>query len=279
MKPGYNTNGLAFHRWDDAISLLAETGYQSIALTVDHYCLNPYAADLDQRLQEMQTLLQKYQLSSVIETGARFLLDPREKHEPTLLTADPPSRARRIDFLKRCVDLAASLKSDAVSFWAGQLKQDLQREDALELLAEGCREVIAYAAEKEVRLAFEPEPGMLIETLQDFTELNERVRHPCFGLTVDIGHLQCMGELPISQFLRPWKDLVFNIHIEDMVQGAHDHLRFGAGDIDFSDVIHGLREIDYQGGLHVELSRHSHMAPEVVRESYAFLTDLMQTGG
>ena len=64
-----------------------------------------------------------------------------------------------------------------------------------------------------------------------------------------------------------------------MVQGAHDHLRFGAGDIDFSDVIHGLREIDYQGGLHVELSRHSHMAPEVVRESYAFLTDLMQTGG
>lgn len=279
MKPGYNTNGLAFHRWDDAISLLAETGYQSIALTVDHYCLNPYAADLGQRLQEMQALLQKYQLSSVIETGARFLLDPREKHEPTLLTADPPSRARRIDFLKRCVDLAASLKSDAVSFWAGQLKQDLQREDALELLAEGCREVIAYAAEKEVRLAFEPEPGMLIETLQDFADLNERVRHPCFGLTVDIGHLQCMGELPISQFLSPWKDRVFNIHIEDMVQGAHDHLRFGAGDIDFSDVIHGLREIDYQGGLHVELSRHSHMAPEVVRESYAFLTDLMQTGG
>ncbi|WP_417385336.1 sugar phosphate isomerase/epimerase family protein [Gimesia sp.] len=276
MKLGYNTNGLAFHRWDDAITLVAETGYQSVALTVDHYCLNPYADDLDQRLLEMQALLQKYQLSSVIETGARFLLDPREKHEPTLLTADASSRARRIDFLKRCVDLAASLKSDAVSFWAGQLKQDLHREDALELLAEGCREVIVYAAEKEVRLAFEPEPGMLIETLQDFAELDERVSHPCFGLTVDIGHLQCMGELPISQFLIPWKDRIFNIHIEDMIQGAHDHLRFGAGDIDFPDVIQGLRQIDYPGGLHVELSRHSHMAPEVVRESFAFLTDLIK---
>ncbi|MCA9006373.1 MAG: sugar phosphate isomerase/epimerase [Planctomycetaceae bacterium] len=277
MKLGYNTNGLAFHRWDDAISLLAETGYQSVALTVDHYCLNPYADDLDQRLLEMQTLLQKNQLSSVIETGARFLLDPREKHEPTLLTADPSSRARRIEFLKRCVDLAACLKSDAVSFWAGQLKQDLHREEALELLAAGCREVIQYAAEKEVRLAFEPEPGMLIETLQDFAELNERVSHPCFGLTVDIGHLQCMGELPISQFLVPWKNRIFNIHIEDMIQGAHDHLRFGAGDIDFPDVIQGLRQIDYPGGLHVELSRHSHMAPEVVRESFAFLTDLIKT--
>ncbi|QDT93835.1 sugar phosphate isomerase/epimerase family protein [Gimesia algae] len=278
MKPGYNTNGLAFHRWDDAIRLLAETGYQSVALTIDHYCLNPYAADLDCRLQEMQSLLQKFQLSSVIETGARFLLDPREKHEPTLLTADPKARVRRVDFLKRCVDLAAFLKSDAVSFWAGQLKEDLPREAALDRLAAGCRELIAYAAEKEVRLAFEPEPGMLIETLQDFAELNERVSHPSFGLTVDIGHLQCMGELPISQSLAPWKDRIFNIHIEDMVQGEHDHLRFGAGDIDFPDVIQGLRQIEYPGGLHVELSRHSHMAPDVVRESYAFLTDLIQAG-
>ncbi len=276
MKPGYNTNGLAFHRWDDAIQLLAETGYQSVALTVDHYCLNPYADGLDQRLQEMQTLLQKYQLSSVIETGARFLLDPREKHEPTLLTGDPAARARRIDFLKRCVDLAAVLESDAVSFWAGQLKQDLPHEAALELLAEGCREVITYAAEKEVRLAFEPEPGMLIETLQDFAELDEHVSHPCWGLTVDIGHLQCMGELPISQYLAPWKDRIFNIHIEDMVRGEHDHLRFGAGEIDFADVMHGLRQIEYPGGLHVELSRHSHMAPQVVGESYEFLTELLQ---
>ena len=62
-----------------------------------------------------------------------------------------------------------------------------------------------------------------------------------------------------------------------MIQGAHDHLRFGAGDIDFPDVIQGLRQIDYPGGLHVELSRHSHMAPEVVRESFAFLTDLIKT--
>ena len=203
MKPGYNTNGLAFHRWDDAIRLIAETGYRSVAITVDHYCLNPFSSDLPQQLQEMQTLLDRYQLSSVIETGARFLLNPRAKHEPTLVSATPAERATRIDFLKRCIDLAAVLNSDAVSFWAGQLKQDLSREQALAQLAEGCREVIEYAAEKQVRLAFEPEPGMLIETLRDFEDLTALVDHPCFGLTVDIGHLQCMGETPISQFIAP----------------------------------------------------------------------------
>jgi len=76
--------------------------------------------------------------------------------------------------------------------------------------------VIEYAAERQVRLAFEPEPGMLIETLSDFEELTQRVDDPCFGLTVDIGHLQCLGETPISQFLTPWGDRIFNVHIEDI---------------------------------------------------------------
>lgn len=276
MKPGYNTNGLAFHRWDDAIQLIAETGYTSVAITVDHYCLNPFAPDLPQQLEQVRQLLAEFQLSSVIETGARFLLDPRVKHAPTLLSPTPEERSRRIDFLKRCVDLAAALTSDAVSFWAGQLKEDLPREEALQRLAAGCREVIDYAAAKQVKLAFEPEPGMLIETLADFKELLALVDHPCFGLTVDIGHLQCMGELPISAHLLPWRDRIFNIHIEDMRQGVHDHLRFGEGEIDFADVFAGLRQIDYQGGLHVELSRHSHMAPEALRESFSFLQSALQ---
>ncbi|QDV21012.1 L-ribulose-5-phosphate 3-epimerase UlaE [Gimesia panareensis] len=277
MKPGYNTNGLAFHRWDDAIRLIAETGYTSVAITVDHYCLNPYAPDLPQQIVAMQELLTEFQLSSVIETGARFLLDPRVKHEPTLVSPSKEERSRRIDFLKHCVDLAAALDSDAVSFWAGQLKQDLPREEALQRLAAGCREVIDYAAAQNVKLAFEPEPGMVIETLSDFRELLTLVDHPCFGLTVDIGHLQCMGELPISQHLLPWRERIFNIHIEDMLKGVHDHLRFGEGEIDFTDVFAGLRQIDYQGGLHVELSRHSHMAPEVLRESWSFLESCLKS--
>lgn len=277
MRLGYNTNGLAFHRWDDAIQLIVEAGYESVAITVDHYCLNPYASDLPQQLLAMKNLLEQYQLSSVIETGARFLLNPRLKHEPTLVSPLPEERAQRIDFLKRCIDIAAFLDSDAVSFWAGQLKENISHEAALARLAEGCREVIDCASEKEVKLAFEPEPGMLIETLKDYAELTRLVDHPCFGLTVDIGHLHCLGETPISQYIHPFANRVFNIHIEDMIYGVHDHLRFGAGDIDFKDVAQGLRNINYTGGIHVELSRHSHMAPEVLQESFGFLKNLVPT--
>lgn len=35
MLPGYNTNGFAHHRLDDAVDILAGLGYRSIALTLD----------------------------------------------------------------------------------------------------------------------------------------------------------------------------------------------------------------------------------------------------
>ena len=38
MRLGYNTNGLAHHRLTDAIALLADEGYQSVALDARRRC-------------------------------------------------------------------------------------------------------------------------------------------------------------------------------------------------------------------------------------------------
>jgi sugar phosphate isomerase/epimerase len=99
----------------------------------------------------------------------------------------------------------------------------------------------------------------------------ELVDGPLFGLTVDIGHVHCVETGPIADYLRAWQTRIFNIHIEDMRKGIHEHLRFGEGEIDFLPVLRTLREIGYDGCVNVELSRHSHMAPEMLRESFEFL--------
>ena len=281
MKLGYNTNGMTGHRWDDALELMYEAGYRSAAITVDHFCLNPFSDDLPAELDRMRDMLNRYEMISCIETGARFLLDPRQKHEPTLVSAVPSQRSVRIDFLKRCVDIAASLGSQAVSFWAGVVRDGATRDEAMERLTSGVLEVMRYAHERRVPLAFEPEPGMLIETFDDFQELLARV-HAAeglnfeLGLCVDIGHVHCLEPRPIAEYLIEWRDRILTIHIEDMKRGVHDHLRFGEGTIDFPPVLNALRSIDYQGGLNVELSRHSHVAPEVLRESIQFLQAQLQ---
>src|SRR5262245_53637329 len=119
MLPGYNTNGFAHHRLDDTLEILAELGYRSVALTLDYHALNPFQPDLAMRLEQTRFLLEELKLACVIETGARFLLDPRRKHQPTLLSATPEERQRRLDFLFRAVDIAAQLGAGAVSFWSG----------------------------------------------------------------------------------------------------------------------------------------------------------------
>jgi sugar phosphate isomerase/epimerase len=275
MRLGYNTNGLAFHRWTEGIEMLADIGYQSVAITLDHLCLDPYAGGLAHDVARMSSLLARLKLNSVIETGARFLLNPRVKHEPTLMSAEADARALRIDFLKRAIDIACDLGSDAVSFWSGVLRETLPPEVAFARLADGCAEVTDYAQPRAMKLGFEPEPGMFLETFAQFEQLLQQVDSTLFGLTIDIGHVHCVETGPIADYLRHWGARLFNVHIEDMCQGVHEHLRFGEGEIDFEPVMQALAEIGYSGGVHVELSRHSHMAPEVVLESFQFLTRLM----
>jgi L-ribulose-5-phosphate 3-epimerase len=271
MHFGYNTNGFAHHRLEDALTILAGLGYQSVAITLDYHALNPYEPSLATQSASVSALLKQLNLRSVIETGARFLLDPWHKHQPTLLSAEPAGREKRLEFLRRAIDIAQALGSDAISFWSGTPDSKETSELLMDRLAEACLRLCDHAAKRNVRLAFEPEPGMFIDTMARFRELKERVRHPSFGLTIDIGHLHCQGETPISNYLSEWQSLLWNIHIEDMRHGVHDHLMFGEGEIDFRPVFQMLEQIGYQGGLHVELSRHSHDAVETARQAFAFL--------
>ncbi len=271
MRFGYNTNGLAHHSLPDAIRLLAPLGYQSVAITVDHGALNPYDQRHEQQIEETKQLLGNLKMRSVIETGARFLLDPQHKHEPTLVSPKSAGRPRRVEFLRHAVDMAAALGSDCVSLWSGILPPGDSKEDGFRRLVESLQIVLEYAERKNVMLGFEPEPGMLIDTMASFAALVDVLHSPRLGLTLDIGHLHCLGETPIETQIRRWADHLVNIHIEDMKAGVHEHLMFGDGEIDFSPVLATLAEIDYQGGLHVELSRHSHMGPTAAKQAYTFL--------
>jgi sugar phosphate isomerase/epimerase len=143
-------------------------------------------------------------------------------------------------------------------------------------LVDRCERLAEYAVQRNVRLAFEPEPGMFIDTLDRFAAFYEQLRHPALGLTIDIGHLVCQGEVPVSDHLRRWKDLLWNVHIEDMRRGRHEHLFFGEGEVDFADVFSGLRQAEYRGGVYVELSRHSYDAVATAQKAYTFLRSYLE---
>jgi L-ribulose-5-phosphate 3-epimerase len=269
LRFGYGTNGFANHRLADALTVIAGLGYTGVALTLDTDHLDPFAPGLARRVTETADQLRDLGLAVVIETGARYLLDPWRKHAPTLLHDD---RKLRLDFLRRAVAVGADLGAEAVSFWAGVRPDDVDERTAWHRLVDGCAEVTEAATAASVPLGFEPEPGMLVACIADWRRLHAELGAPAmFGLTLDIGHCRCLEPDPVPDCVTAVAGHLVNVQIDDMVRGVHEHLEFGTGEIDFPPVLRALRESGYRGLVAVELPRHSHAAPAVARESLAFL--------
>lgn len=273
MYLGYNTNGMAFHALDDAIKFLKRTGYQGIAITLDtpHVHVNRDAGSvrLTLPIKQLATLLTTLKMHSVIETGARFILDPEHKHEPTLLSPDPEKQRLRQAYYYAAIRLGKKLGSECVSIWSGGIPEDTSDEKTLwSRLTLALIPVLKYAHDHGIRIALEPEPGMFIDITEKYARLRKLLAQktpiPLF-LTLDIGHLHCMGE-SIPDTLFTWRKMLINIHLEDMRYGIHEHLMFGEGEICFQEVFSALNAIRYKKGVYVELSRHSHDAHHLIPE-------------
>lgn len=266
LRFAYGTNGLADHRLEDALHWLADLGYHGVALTLDHHHLDPLARDLPARVGHVRRLLDRTGLAVVVETGARFVLDPRRKHEPTLLSDD--GRRRRLDLLRTAVDVAADLGSPVVHLWSGRRPPEVAVDRAWDRLADGCAQLLAAAERRDVSLAFEPEPGMLVDTIAAYERLLATLdHHPRFGVTLDVGHCVCLEPEPVPACISRVAHRLAHVQIEDMRPGVHEHLPFGHGAVDLPRTLAALREVGFGGLVSVELPRHSHTAHTVVPES------------
>jgi sugar phosphate isomerase/epimerase len=280
----YNTNGLAHHRLLDAMRLLAELGYEGIAITPDVGVLDPFGPT-EELIVDARAWAAELGLAVSIETGARYVLDARRKHFPTLMEVDERDRRRRIDFLRRCMDLGRALDAEVVSLWAGRSPEGAvadarDREQAIEVvelnwarLTSGLEELLRYGEEIGMQLAFEPEPGMFVEGPGGYAELVHRLggAGDTLGLCLDVGHLHCTGDLPEADVIRSFGNRLLQVHLDDIRDGIHEHRMFGEGDLDLTGVLSALLEVGFDGMAAVELSRDSHRGAEAAREAMEHL--------
>ncbi|MEU8624469.1 sugar phosphate isomerase/epimerase family protein [Streptomyces sp. NPDC048669] len=277
IRLGYGTNGLTDLRLGDALGLLADLGYDGVGLTLDHMHLDPMGPDLIARTRKVAARLQELGLGVTVETGARYVLDPRSKHGPSLLDPDPEARAARTGLLVRAVDVAAELGAHAVHCFSGVMALGTDPDTAWERLTGALAPVLDAADRAGVPLAVEPEPGHLLSYLSDFHHLRALCGDPePLGLTLDIGHCQCMEIASPVDCVREAAPWLRHVQIEDMRRGIHEHLPFGEGEIDFPpvlDALDALGDTGYEGLTVVELPRHSHAGPELARESIEFLRE------
>ncbi|PPK86674.1 sugar phosphate isomerase/epimerase [Neolewinella xylanilytica] len=276
LRYAYNTNGCTNHRLSDALRLMADAGYDGVALTLDWHHLDPFAADWKEQARKLRGELGGYGLGCVIETGARYLLDPAHKHQPTLLHPTPEGRQRRVDFLQRAVDIGAILEAETVSCWSGIQPPSLTRSEAHQYLVEGLVRVADYASARGVSLSLEPEPGMLIERNADYEALLGS--HPALQqhlrLALDLGHVWVTGESAPDTAITQYVHRLGTVSIEGMARGVHHHLPLHEGDMAIPPLLAALKAVAFRGLICVELSRESPRAHLAIPESIQLLQAL-----
>jgi sugar phosphate isomerase/epimerase len=269
LRYAYVTSGLSSHRLEDALTLLVDAGYGGVALTLDHVHFDPLAPRLRARAERLGALLDRVGLERVVETDARFALDPRREHHPSLLSE---GRQRRLEFLRRAIDVAGELGAPVVSVRSGAVPAMLDPVTAWGRLMDGCERLIARAERYGVRLGMEPERGMLVERLQDFETLARRLGEPeHLGLTLDLGHCAAVEDEPVAACVHGARERLVHVHVKDVRRGMGEELMLGTGDLDLPGALAALDDAPYDGLVAVELPRHALAAPEVVPAAIARL--------
>jgi L-ribulose-5-phosphate 3-epimerase len=278
VRIGYNTNGFPQHELGDICDVLAGLGYDGIAITPDVFHLNPWRGGL-QAARELAPRLRDLGLSVAVETGARFLLDARRKHQPTLLSARDGAQ-RRLELLQRCLEIAQVLEAETFSFWSGAAlpegaeAQAHLREVLQSRLCAGAARLLEANQGSGVSLCFEPEPGMLVSSLADLDAFLAELDDPGLLVMLDVGHVPVTETISAADAFRRLVHRLGGVQLDDSRGGRHEHLVPGEGEIDFGALVAVMHELSYQGLCCLELPRHGHDPVRTAARSLEYLRGL-----
>jgi D-psicose/D-tagatose/L-ribulose 3-epimerase len=168
---------------------------------------------------------------------------------------DPAVRATGVDYLRRCVDVAAEVGSPHVAgpMYAGtgvtRLLPDAARRAQRDRAADALRGVAEHAAAAGVRLAIEPLNRYetdLVNTIEQGLDLCDRIGLDNVGLMLDTYHLN-IEERSVGDAIRSAGARCFHVQASENDRGAP-----GAGHVPWREVADALDDIGYGGWVVIE---------------------------
>jgi sugar phosphate isomerase/epimerase len=215
-------------------------GYEGVELMVRS------PIELDQ--EEIKKIVDEMDLAVPnVCTGEVFGVDGLSYTDP-----DPEVRRQAIQRTKEVVDFAALLNSQInVGRLRGSYHEGIAPEQTEAWARDAFKEVLDYAAPKGVYVLLEPANHHEINYIcssQDGLELIRALdNHPYFGIMLDIYHMHMEDRSIAASFIEAGS-LCRHIHFSDSTR-RHP----GTGNMNFAEILHVLRALDYQGFVSLEI--------------------------
>jgi sugar phosphate isomerase/epimerase len=278
MQLAFSTNAYLNYSFPEAVRRLAALGYRGVEVMADVPHAWP-AFLLEEQKQALRDALAQSGLaiSNVNAFMMHAVNDARQRYwHPSWIEPDRHYRQIRIDHTRRALTLARELGARCITTEpGGPVEPGGSWQKALALFVEGLKPVAEHAEKEGVLLLVEPEPGLLVETMDQFLELIQHVDSPAVGLNFDVGHAFCVGDDPATTIPRVAK-WIRHFHLEDIAATrVHQHLIPGTGAIDFAATLRAIRGIGYDGWLTVELYPYAEDPDGAARRARDYLIPLL----
>jgi sugar phosphate isomerase/epimerase len=256
MRLAFSSNAYLKYSFDETARRIAEHGYQGLELLADVPHAWP-AGLLDEQKRGILKAMDRTGLafSNINAFMMNAVNDYRQPYwYPSFIEPDESYRRVRIDHTRRALTLCAQLGAPHVTTEpGGPLAPGQSRAEAIDLFVEVLKPLAEHAHSLNTMLLIEPEPGLLLETTDQYLEVAERVNSPSIGLNFDVGHAYCVAE-DIPAAIAKLAPHIRHYHFEDIASTrVHHHLVPGTGAINFGEVMTAIRGTGYDGWITVEL--------------------------
>lgn len=256
MRLAFSTNAYLRHPFAHAAGRIASIGYQGLELAADVPHAWPAGLLPGSKRAILDAMRENgLEFSNVNGFMMNAVADPRQPYwYPSFIEPDAGYRQVRIDHTRRALSLCAELGAPHVTTEpGGPLADGQSRSSAMKLFAEALKPLAEHAHGLGVMLLVEPEPGLLIETTEQYLELAGMVDAPSIGLNFDVGHAFCVNE-DIPKSIAALAGQTRHYHVEDIAASrVHHHMVPGTGAIDFASIFAAIHATGYDGWVTVEL--------------------------
>lgn len=186
----------------------------------------------------------------------------------TLHFADAAQRQKNLDEGKRFIDLAQKLECPFIRVFPNNFPKEQTKEQTLELIASGLKELGDYSANSKVKVLMETHGDVLY--IADLAQLMKMVNHSRVGLVWDMTNMWVKTKESPTNAYKVLRNYIHHTHIKnaDVVDGKITYTRLAQGQVPIFETIDVLRDGGYQGYYSFEWEKLWH--PELEEPELAF---------
>src|SRR5450755_967456 len=171
-------------------------------------------------------------------------------------------RIKNLDEGKRFIDLAQKLDCPYIRVFPNQLPKDRDRQESLNLIMAGLRELGEYASKTNVTVLLESHGELIYK--KDLLTVMQGVSGPHVGLVWDICNMWIATKEPPEEVYAILKPYIRHTHIKDLkiIDGKEEYVLLGTGIVPIFQAIDLLYRYHYTGYYSFEWEKLWH--PEIL---------------